>query len=130
MKKAVIKVPGVIFQDMLKLPFGVAIDEIVYDKKAQEFMVIIFGERMDDSAEVKGNKIRVAKYEMSPVWHKGKKTITDETINWPEDNKKEPPPPKQKINKTPIENKEEAGEVEDEKETGSKTVRKSTRKRK
>jgi hypothetical protein len=129
MKKAAIKVPGVIFQDMLKLPFGVAIDEIIYDKEAQEFMVIIFGERMDDEAEVKGNKIRVADYEMSPVWHKGKITITEDTIDWPAV-KKEPPPPKQKTNKTPAKDKEEVGEVDDEKETGTKTVRKSTRKRK
>jgi len=126
MKKAAIKVPGVIFQDMLKLPFGVAIDEIVYDKEKQEFMVIIFGERMDDEAEVKGSKIKVANYEMSPMWHKGKITITDETIEWP----KSSLPTKQKINKSPVKNEEEVGEVEDEKETRSKTIRKSTRKRK
>lgn len=133
MKKAAIKVSYVIFQDMLKLPFGVAIEEVIYDKEAQEFTVIIFGEQLDDSAEVKDNKIRVADYEVLPVWHKGKITLTDKIIEWPKESSSSP---KQKTNKPPKEDKEEVGEVEeDEKETeqpesSKQPSRKSTRKRK
>lgn len=142
MKKAAIKVPGGMFQEMLKLPFGVAIEDVIFDKGEKEFTVIVFGEMMDDGAEMTDDgKIRIATYEVFPAWHKGRITVTDETIKWPMDSgdKKEEKrelPQEEKIKESPkeVEEEKEAEEKEDENKKseskGARSRRKTTRKQK
>ena len=85
MKKAAIKVSANLFQEMLKLPFGVAIEDVIYNRHEEEFTVVIFGDRMPEEAETKAGFMKIANYEISPLWHKGRITLTDEMIEWPKD---------------------------------------------